>query len=149
MKLTVDCNLPAELSILQNAELQQHSSLAYLLSKAKITSVAAPLEALICEQYGLLAAPDYAIAAIAAHADGLDVTEGYWLRADPVHLVLQRDCFSLGEPIPLMVEPEHAMGLVAILNQHFSQDGLTFLIGKSGSKNCSSNLSTNSICTLQ
>lgn len=132
MKLTVDCDLTAELSILQNAELQQHSSLAYLLSKAKITSVAAPLEALICEQYGLLAAPDYAIAAIAAHADGLDVSEGYWLRADPVNLVLQRDCFSLGEPIPLAVEPEHTKGLVASLNQHFAQDGLTFLIGKSG-----------------
>jgi hypothetical protein len=132
VKLTVDCDLTAELSTLQNAELQQHSSLAYLLSKAKVTQVAAPLEALICEQYGLFAAPDYAIAAIAANADGLDVSEGYWLRADPVNLVLQRDCFSLGEPIPLMVEPEYAKGLVASLNQHFSQDGLTFLIGKSG-----------------
>ena len=132
MKLTVDCDLTAELSILQNAELQQHGSLAYLLSKAKVTQVAAPLEALICEQYGLLATPDYAIAAIAANADGLDVSEGYWLLADPVNLVLQRDCFSLGEPIPLMMEHDHAKSLVVSLNQHFAQDGLTFLIGKSG-----------------
>lgn len=132
MKLTVDCDLAAELSILQNAQSQQHSSLAYLLSKAKITSVAVPLEALICEQYGLLAAPDYSIAAIAANADGLDVSEGYWLRADPVNLVLQRDCFSLGEPIPLMLAHDHAKSLVVSLNQHFAQDGLSFLIGKSG-----------------
>lgn len=126
MKLTVDCALSVE------SGLPAANSLAYLLAKAKITPVAMPLEALTCEQYGLRATPDYPIAAIAAAADGLKASDGYWLRADPVNLVLQRDCFSLGEPIPLQLEQEHAARLVASLNEHFSQDGLTFLIGKSG-----------------
>ncbi|PKO52506.1 MAG: hypothetical protein CVU27_03730 [Betaproteobacteria bacterium HGW-Betaproteobacteria-20] len=106
--------------------------MAQLLAKAKLTQLEKPLETLICEQFGLQAAPDYPIAAIAAMADGLDVGKAYWLRADAVNLVLQRDCFSLGEPIPLQINLEHAEHMIASLNQHFSQDGLDFIIGNSG-----------------
>jgi hypothetical protein len=127
VKLTIDCVLTAELSSLQG-----ESALAQLLAKAQVTQLAMPLEALICEQYGLQVAADYPIAAIAAAADGLDVGDAYWLRADAVHLVLQRDCFSLGEPVPLQVTREHAERMIASLNQHFSQDGLMFVIGNSG-----------------
>lgn len=124
MKLTVDCEL--------NSQLLGPQNLVQLLAKAKVTQTQLPLEALVCAQYGLMSAPDYPIAAIAASADGLDVSEAYWLRADPVHLVLQRDCFSLGEPVPLLVKPEHAQQMIASLNQHFSQDGLLFVMGDSG-----------------
>lgn len=131
MKLTVDCALNN-----QWLELQDNIALSYLLSKAKVTQVNTPLEALICEQLGLPTPsenqPDYPIAAIAAEADGLGVSDAYWLRADAVHLVLQRDCFSLGEPVPLSVESAHIEQMIASMNQHFAQDGLTFLIGKSG-----------------
>lgn len=91
-----------------------------------------PLEALVCEQSGLSPLPDYPIAAIAADEDGLDVANDYWLRADPVHLVLQRDSFSLSEPCPLDVTPEHAQIILASFNAHFSQDGLKFSLGDSG-----------------
>ncbi|HYN54478.1 MAG TPA: hypothetical protein VES38_07210 [Methylotenera sp.] len=131
MKLTVDCALDGQL-----LGLQSNAALAYLLSKAKITQLNTPLEALICAQFGLPPCseiePDYPIAAIAAAADGLDVSDAYWLRADPVNLVLQRDCFSLGEPVPLPVEITDAEKIIASLNQHFSPDGLTFFIGDSG-----------------
>ncbi len=127
MKLTVDCVLTHQLSALQH-----DSALARLLAKAHVMQMEMPLEALVCTQLGLQAEPDYPIAAITAAADGLDVGDAYWLRADPVHLVLQRDCFSLGEPLPLLVEREHAKRMIVSLNQHFNQDGLMFLIGKSG-----------------
>lgn len=127
MKLTVDCVLTPELS-----SLPSNSALAELLAKAKVTQGEMPLEALICAQYGLQSTPDYPIAAIAAAVDGLEVGRAYWLRADPVHLVLQRDCFSLGESIPLLVSSAQAKSMIASLNQHFNQDGLMFLIGKSG-----------------
>lgn len=91
-----------------------------------------PLEAVVAEQYGLSAKPDYPIAPIAALADGLDVGCAYWLRADPVHLLLQRDSFSLSEPVPLCVEYAHAQQIIASLNQHFSVDGMTFELGCSG-----------------
>ncbi len=127
MKLTVDCILSPELS-----SLPSNSALAQLLAKANVTQVEMPLEALICAQYGLQSTPDYPIAAIAAATDGLKVGDAYWLRADPVHLVLQRDCFSLDESVPLLVDSAHAKNMVASLNQHFNQDGLMFLIGTSG-----------------
>ncbi len=127
MKLTVDCVLTSELS-----SLPSQSALAQLLSKGQVRHLESPLEASICQQCGLQSMPDYPIAAMCAALDGLDVADTFWLRADPVHLVLQRDCFSLDESVPLLVDATHAESMVASLNQHFNQDGLSFLIGHSG-----------------
>lgn len=127
MKLIVDCALTSESSDLRNA-----GTLSQLLAKGKVTQIETPLEALICEQSGLHATPDYPIAAICAAVDAVDVDSAYWLRADPVHLALQRDCFSLGEPFPLRLAREHAEHMLADLNKHFNQDGLIFVIGQSG-----------------
>ncbi|MDP2072310.1 hypothetical protein [Methylotenera sp.] len=127
MEITIDCVLSAELS-----GLKTDSSLANLLAKGQVSRVDKPLETLVCEQFALQATPDYPIAAISATVDGLDVGDAYWLRADSVHLALQRDCFSLAEPGPLFVAREHAELLIVSLNQHFAQDGLAFFIGKSG-----------------
>lgn len=127
MKLTVDCHLSNNL-----VALPAYSALARLLSKATVRQLDLPLEAVVCAQYGLAAKPDYPIAPIAANADGLVVNDDYWLRADPVHLLLQRDSFSLSEPAPLKVEREHAELIIANLNQHFEKDGMTFCIGNSG-----------------
>lgn len=127
MKLTVDCALTNQL-----LALPQNGILARLLSKAHIMRLDLSLEALVCEQHGLKPVQDYPIAPIAAGADGLAVGDAYWLRADPVHLILQRDSFSLSEPVPLQAERKQAELIVASLNQHFSQDGLAFFIGNSG-----------------
>jgi hypothetical protein len=91
-----------------------------------------PLEAVIAEQFGLSARPDYPLAAIAANADGLQVRQAYWLRADPVHLLLQRDSFSLSEPMPLKVERIQAEAILADLNRHFHAEGMHFMLGNSG-----------------
>lgn len=107
-------------------------SVLQLLARGRVQPYAMPLEALIAEEFGLTAAPDYPLAAIAAHADGVVVDGRYCLRADPVHLVLQRDCFSLHESFPLPVSSAEAQALVASLNQHFSRDSLNFVLGTSG-----------------
>jgi len=127
VKLTVDCALSNNLLALAG-----DSALARLLSKANVRLLDLPLEAVICIQHGLAARPDYPIAPIAAQADGLTAGDAYWLRADPVHLLLQRDSFSLSEPAPLLVAHDHAEVLIAALNRHFGQDGMTFFIGRSG-----------------
>ena len=127
MKLTLDCVSTGPLFSLPHT-----SGLAYLLSKAHISYAHLPLEALVCEQCHLAPVPDYPIAAIAAAEDGLDVGNAYWLRAHPVHLMLQRDSFSLSEPCPLRVSQEHAQAMILTLNQHFKQDGLNFCLGDSG-----------------
>jgi hypothetical protein len=81
---------------------------------------------------GLLPQQDWPLAALSWLGEGNDPAGFYWLRADPVHLVLQRDHFSLSEPVPLAVAPQDAQTLVESLNQHFAADGLQFLIGDSG-----------------
>lgn len=128
MELTVDCALNQQ----QWLVLQNHGVWAQWLQTSQLTLWNKPLEAVLCEQSGLQAMPDYPIAPIAAQADGLLVGQAYWLRADPVHLLLQHDGLSLVEPIPLEVPRERAIEIVASLNQHFSDNGLQFFIGHSG-----------------
>ena len=50
----------------------------------------------------------------------------YWLYAAPVHLVLQRDSFSLATPAPLPLEADEIKALTSALNQHFSQNDMLF-----------------------
>jgi hypothetical protein len=127
VKLTVNCVLNYEL-----ANLQSYSALSRLLAKGKVMQVEMALEALACKQFGLSDEGDFPIAAISASVDGLFVGDAFWLRAAPAHFEMQRDCFSLSEPAPLSIKPEHASNMIASLNQHFAQDGLVFCIGQSG-----------------
>lgn len=127
LNLTLDVDLTPQL-----ASLPRTSNLSLLLAKGRLQWFNRPLEAHTCERFGVLAVPDYPVAALAAAADGLSVTKGYWLRADPVHLMMQRDSMSLIEPIPQAMQPSEAQALMHTLNQHFAGDGLNFVLGKSG-----------------
>ena len=57
---------------------------------------------------------------------GNEAARAYWLYAAPIHLVLQRDTFSLAAPVPLVLEAGEVDALTAALNQHFASDGLAF-----------------------
>jgi hypothetical protein len=135
VKLTVDCLLDH-----QTITLSKYSALASLLALGQIKTLDQTLEALLCDQYSVPLGGDYPMAAIAAVADGLDVANAYWLRADPVHLRLQRDCFSLDESVPLPLESAHAEQMLESLNRHFALDlnaalgepEYQFFIGTSG-----------------
>lgn len=131
MKLSVDLELNSALTSLPSS-----SALAYLLAKGHASWLDLPLEAYVCQQFGLSNWPDYPIAAIAAAADGLATGSHYWLRADPVHLMMQRDSMSLIEPIPQHIAMADAQVLIAVLNAHFEDDGLQFVIGQSGAWYC-------------
>lgn len=65
-------------------------------------------------------------AAIAWQQTGHDAGGAYWLYAAPVHLILQRDSFSLAEPVPLTLEQSEIDALTADLNNHFSSDQMQF-----------------------
>jgi hypothetical protein len=65
-------------------------------------------------------------AALAWQQAGNDPGNAYWLYAAPVHLVLQRDTFSLAEPVPLPMDAAEADALTAALNKHFAADGKRF-----------------------
>lgn len=57
---------------------------------------------------------------------GNDPQNGYWLYAAPVHLVLQRDTFSMGETVPLPLAEDEITQLTCSLNQHFQADNMQF-----------------------
>jgi hypothetical protein len=61
-------------------------------------------------------------AAIAWQQAGNEAGSSFWLHAAPVHLVLQRDSFSLAEPVPLPLEIDEIDALTAALNKHFGHD---------------------------
>jgi hypothetical protein len=82
----------------------------------------APLEILLCEMFGITYQHDVPIAPVSAVYDGL--TPGCWLRADPVHLDLQRDRLLLDI---VQVGGEEAEEMCASLNGHFAGQGMEFL----------------------
>jgi hypothetical protein len=80
------------------------------------------LENYLCELFGVPHQHGAPIAPISASFDGLG--EGCWLRADPVHLRMQRDQMVLvpgGE-----VSAGEAGQLCAALNDHFAGQGMEF-----------------------
>ena len=50
----------------------------------------------------------------------------FWMFVLPVHLVLQRDTFSLAEPAPLLLENSESEALSFTLNTHFNARGYAF-----------------------
>ena len=79
------------------------------------------LEAWLCDAF---AVPDAAVAPVSLLADGLSPEAAYWLRADPVHLSLNRDQIILQTNITPSLE--EAQQICADLNQHFSDSGMRF-----------------------
>ena len=97
-------------------------ALEKLLARAELALLPEEsLEAWLCAAFGVA---DQAIAAVTLQADGMGPGEAYWLRADPVHLRLQRDQLILHPRVCLDVD--EAAQLCASLNAHFAADGLRF-----------------------
>ncbi len=65
-------------------------------------------------------------AAITWQRMGNDAGNFYWLYAAPVHLVLQRDTFSLAEPVPMPLESGEIDVLTAALDKHFEVERMQF-----------------------
>ncbi|MBI3479195.1 MAG: hypothetical protein HY016_02395 [Nitrosomonadales bacterium] len=76
------------------------------------------LENLLCELFGM---PSHGIAPVSAAFDGL--AAGCWMRADPVHLSLQREQMLM---MAVNVGGEEASAMCASLNQHFAGQGMEF-----------------------
>jgi hypothetical protein len=69
---------------------------------------------------------EYPVAAVTAAYDGLDTTNGWWLRADPVYLQPDRTQAVLVASDALQLQAEESAALVETLNQHFAADGWHF-----------------------
>ena len=89
-----------------------------------------PIEASLCQQFGVKKQADWPLAPLALMGEGVEQKTGHWFLAHPVHFVLQRDFFTLGDAVRLSTD--EVKSLVVDLNQHFAQEGLTFLPSKLG-----------------
>lgn len=111
-------------------EKSHHSALERLLAAGKHTRHLESLTTMLCQQMGVKKQADWPIAPLCWLGEGNRPEAAYWLRADPVHFVLQRDSFSLGESVAL--SQQETQTLMTVLNEHFALDGLWFYVASSG-----------------
>ncbi len=92
----------------------------------KLSSTADSVEAWLCKTYGMQKQQDWPIAPLTLQLDNGQPHQHYWLRADPVHLRVERDQIILADSGTLSISESEANQLVDALNQHFETDGLLF-----------------------
>ena len=93
------------------------------LSAVQTDQAGVTFEDFLCELFAVSCSSGAPVAAISAAFDGLEA--GYWLRADPVHVRLQREQVVL---LPnVAVSRDESAVLCASLNEHFFDQGLTFV----------------------
>lgn len=84
------------------------------------------MESWLCRAFGVAKQLDWPVAPITLHGDGGDdmkAGKGYWVRADPVHLRIERDQAVLADSRIFTISSEEAYQLTSLLNQHFSASG--------------------------
>jgi hypothetical protein len=94
------------------------------LARAELTE--APVDGShgwIAAEHGL--ADPIPFAALSLAGEGID-TPGEWIRADPVHMRVDRDDVVLHDPSVLELDTDETASLVAALQRHYSPDGLEF-----------------------
>jgi hypothetical protein len=83
-------------------------------------------EAWLCQAFEVERQQDWPVAPLTLLLDGAEPGESYWLRADPVHLSVARDRIALVESALFDLTHDEAQSLVAALNAHFADRGITF-----------------------
>ena len=101
-------------------------ALEWLLARAEIGTAPRSPDAVLCQLFGLPipTEADLPVAAVTRLADGGEVDDGWWLRADPVHLRPDQRGVFLVDARVLAIEPAEALALVEAFNQTFAADGL-------------------------
>jgi hypothetical protein len=103
-------------------------ALENLLAKcSRIDDESEGLEPWLCRAFGVAKQLDWPVAPITLQGDGGDDIQAgndYWIRADPVHLRIERDQIVLADSRVFPISPEEAHQLTSLLNQHFSASGL-------------------------
>jgi hypothetical protein len=118
--------------VIREGTLLNNMHLERLLAVSRSELVTASVDAILCELMGIAKQADWPTAVVSLIGESQAPDNDYWLMAHPVHLVLQRDYFSL-YPLALTVVSESELhALIALLNQHFNRDGLQFIASKPG-----------------
>ena len=81
-------------------------------------------ETWLCQAFEVEQQQDWPVAPLTALLDGLSAASGLWLRADPVHLQVQRNRTLVLASPALDITAAEAAALAATLNTHFTADGI-------------------------
>ena len=84
------------------------------------------IEGWLCQAFEVERQQDWPVAPLTLPLDGGEPGAAYWLRADPVHLQLQRDRVAVMGSDTLDLSQQDADAMVEALNGQFSADGLHF-----------------------
>lgn len=82
-------------------------------------------EVWLCQAFEVERREDWPVAALTATVDGLTTETDWWLRADPIHLQMQRNSTRVLAAPALTLSEEEAAALSATLNTHFNTDNIT------------------------
>ena len=116
---------PTDLLAVDAARDLRLPALEILLARSsRQISPATGMEAWLCHAFNIDRQQDWPIAPITLVADGGDVGDGYWLRADPVHLRINRAQVILADSGTFAISQSEAEQLTDSLNRHFSADGI-------------------------
>ncbi len=121
MNITFFCPIDLQRDVADSSQ----SSLNRLLTIGNNRMVNQAMSELICQQFAVQATPDYPLAALSCEFND-KAPPPYYLQADPVHLVMQRDAFALSDPSTLAITHAELLALSVVLNQHFMSDGFVF-----------------------
>jgi len=83
-------------------------------------------EGWLCQAFEVERQRDWPIAPLTLEVDRGDPGEAYWLRADPVHIKVERDRLLLVDSALFDLTAEEAQSLVETLNGHFADEGIVF-----------------------
>ncbi|MDG4594424.1 MAG: hypothetical protein P9F75_01805 [Candidatus Contendobacter sp.] len=105
-------------------------ALGWLLARANVRVVPATSDGVLFELFGLRIpeTADLPVAAVARLANGGDPDDGWWLRADPVHLRPDLYGVLLADARVLAIEPVEAALLAAAFDQTFAAEGLQLCV---------------------
>jgi hypothetical protein len=107
---------------------QRHRALEHLLARSHKTSEpCSTVSEWLCTRFNVPRQLDWPAAPLSVLGEGEPPGTGYWLRATPVHLRVQRDELVLIPLASAAVSAAESQALLDTLNRHFAPDGLQFV----------------------
>ena len=104
-------------------------ALAKLIARGSVTTETTDsMEAWLARRLGWVAdSADFPFAAVASRGETIAAASAkYWLRADPVHLSVNRDRVVLLDAGQLAITIAESTALIAAMQAHFKSDGLNY-----------------------
>ena len=102
-------------------------ALTTLLARAQAErSAPLSLEAWLCQAFEVERQQDWPVAPLTAALDGAELGSAYWLRADPIHIKVERDRLLLVDSALFDITRDEAQIFTGLLNAHFAAQGVVF-----------------------